>query len=118
MSLRTLRKIKEAVAARPDELTKARAAGAKVAGWFGYNMPEEIVHALGFIPVRLGNGGSGALVELGSRHISTKNCVFNRQLLGLFEEKKDPYVNSIDLLTVDTTCLQLFRSGEVIEHYY
>jgi benzoyl-CoA reductase/2-hydroxyglutaryl-CoA dehydratase subunit BcrC/BadD/HgdB len=118
VSLRTLLKINEAVVRRPAELAAARAQGAKVSGWFGYNLPEEIVHALGLIPVRLGTGGSEQLVELGSRHISTKNCVFTRQLVGLFEEKKDPYVNSLDLLTVDTTCLQLFRSGEVIEHYY
>lgn len=118
MSLRTLHKIEEAVARRPAELATARAAGAKVAGWFGYNLPEEILHALGFIPVRLGTGGSEQLVELGSRHISTKNCVFTRQLLGLFEEGKDPYVKSADLLTVDTTCLQLFRAAEIAEHYY
>jgi benzoyl-CoA reductase/2-hydroxyglutaryl-CoA dehydratase subunit BcrC/BadD/HgdB len=118
VSLRTLHKIKEAIAGRPAELAAARASGAKVAGWFGYNLPEEVLHALGFIPVRIGTGGSEQLVELGSRHISTKNCVFTRQLVGLFEEKKDPYVNSLDLLTVDTTCLQLFRTGEVVEHYF
>jgi benzoyl-CoA reductase/2-hydroxyglutaryl-CoA dehydratase subunit BcrC/BadD/HgdB len=118
VKLRTLLKIQEAVARRPQELAQARAAGARVAGWFGYNLPEEILHALGFVPVRLGTGGSDRLVELGSRYISTKNCVFTRQLLGLFEEQQDPYVSNIDLLTVDTTCLQLFRSGELVEHYF
>jgi benzoyl-CoA reductase/2-hydroxyglutaryl-CoA dehydratase subunit BcrC/BadD/HgdB len=118
VSLPTLRKIEEALTRRPAELAAARAAGAKVAGWFGYNLPEEVLHALGFIPVRLGTGGSDRLVELGSRYISTKNCVFTRQLVGLFDEQKDPYVTNIDLLTVDTTCLQLFRAGELVEHYF
>ena len=110
--------IRDAVDARPGELQKARAGGRKVAGWLGYNVPEEILHALDLIPVRLGTGGDDRQVEVGSRYISSKNCVFTRAAVGLFEQGEDPYVLNSDLVASDSTCIQLYRAVEVIEHYF
>jgi benzoyl-CoA reductase/2-hydroxyglutaryl-CoA dehydratase subunit BcrC/BadD/HgdB len=118
MSIRTFELIRARVKARPAELEAARASGAKVVGWLGYNIPEELIHALGLIPVRLGTGGDDRLVEVGSRWISTKNCVFTRQAVGLFAEQTDPYVRNSDVVAVDATCLQLFRLSEIIEYYF
>ena len=92
MVLETLRKIQDAVERRPREIDTAKNNGQKVLGWIGYTMPEEIIHAMGMIPVRLGRGGDDRLVEIGSRYISTQNCVFVRASAGLFAENKDPYV--------------------------
>jgi len=118
MSLSTLSKINEALEQRPEELIKARQNGTKVAGYFCCNIPEEILLALDLIPVRLGTGGDDSLVELGARYISTQNCVFVRQAVGLFAEGKDPYVKNSDIIAVAATCLQIYRLGEVIEHYF
>src|SRR5659263_265930 len=76
MVLETLKKIEEAVKERPQELAEARKNGDKVVGWLNYNIPEEIIHALGLIPIRLGTGGDDRLVEIGARYVSTKNCVY------------------------------------------
>jgi benzoyl-CoA reductase/2-hydroxyglutaryl-CoA dehydratase subunit BcrC/BadD/HgdB len=81
-------------------------------------VPEEIIHALGLIPLRLGTGGDDRLVELGARYISTGNCVFVRQATGLFAEGVDPYVKNSDLVVFDVTCKQVFRAAEVIKHYF
>jgi benzoyl-CoA reductase/2-hydroxyglutaryl-CoA dehydratase subunit BcrC/BadD/HgdB len=116
--LDTLRKIRQAVENRPAELETLKAAGAKVVGWINYNVPEELILALDLIPVRLGRGGDDHLVEHGSRWISTKNCVYVREIVGLFAENEDPYVRAADLVAVDATCLQVFRTGEVIRHYF
>lgn len=118
MALETLKTIREAVEKRPGELTEARKNGAKVVGWFNYNIPEEIIHALGLIPVRLGTGGDERLVELGSRYISTMNCVFVRESVGLFAEGKDPFIQNVDLVTIDATCKQIFRMAEIIKYYF
>ncbi|OPX44962.1 benzoyl-CoA reductase subunit C [Ruminiclostridium hungatei] len=118
MSLETLVKISEAVGRRPEELARARNQGQKVVGWLGYNIPEELIHALGLIPVRLGTGGDGKLVEVGSRYISSKNCVYTRNLVGLFAENTDPYIQNSDLIALDSTCLQLYRVGEIIHYYF
>lgn len=92
--------------------------GAKVVGWLNYNIPEEIIHSLGLIPIRLGTGGDDRLVEIGARYISTKNCVYVRGAVGLFAENKDPYVQNSDLVAVDATCLQIYRVAELIKYYF
>lgn len=118
MTLQTLGKISEAAARRPQELAELKADGGKVVGWLNYNIPEELIYALGLTPIRLGNGGDESLVEVGGRYISKNNCVFVRETLGLFAKKQDPYFQSADLVAVDSSCLQIYRLAEVVEHYF
>ena len=118
MVLETINKINQAVKERPKELAEARKNGAKVVGWFNYIVPEEIIHALGLIPIRLGTGGDDRLVEIGARYISTKNCVFTREIVGLFAENQDPYIRNSDIVAVDATCLQTYRVAEVIKYFF
>ncbi|MEI8101976.1 MAG: 2-hydroxyacyl-CoA dehydratase family protein [Chlorobium sp.] len=118
MGLKSLDKIADALQRRPAELEQLRKAGKKVVGWLAYNIPEEIIYALGLIPIRVGQGGDGRLVEVGARHISTKNCVFVRQALGQFAEKTDPYIKQLDLVAIDATCIQLYRLEELINFYF
>jgi benzoyl-CoA reductase/2-hydroxyglutaryl-CoA dehydratase subunit BcrC/BadD/HgdB len=116
--LKTLEKIKEALEKRPAELLEEKKAGKKIAGWVNYNVPEELLYALDFIPIRLGLGGDDRLVDIGARYISTKNCVFVRELVGLFEEKADPYIQAVDFVALDATCLQIYRVAELIKYYF
>jgi benzoyl-CoA reductase/2-hydroxyglutaryl-CoA dehydratase subunit BcrC/BadD/HgdB len=118
LTLQTLGKISEAAARRPQELAELKADGGKVVGWLNYNIPEELIYALGLTPIRLGNGGDESLVEVGGRYISKNNCVFVRETLGLFAKKQDPYFQSADLVAVDSSCLQIYRLAEVVEHYF
>ncbi|MGB7788622.1 2-hydroxyacyl-CoA dehydratase subunit D [Methanoregula sp.] len=118
MVLKTLQKIQLAVERRPREIDAAKKDGQKVLGWIGYTMPEEIIHASGMIPLRLGKGGDDRLVEIGSRYISTQNCAFIRASAGLFAENKDPYVQKTDAVAFDTTCMQVYRLGEVTKYYF
>lgn len=118
MALKTLSKIKKRLEERPAELIAARQKGTKVLGWSGYNIPEEIIYALGFIPIRIGIGGDDRLVEIGARYISSQNCVYTRETIGLFAENKDPYIQNSDLLAFDATCLQTFRTAELIHYYF
>lgn len=118
MALETTGRIREALLDRPAELAAARAGGQKVVGWMGYNIPEEIIHALGIVPLRLGRGGDDRLVEVGARYVSTQNCVFVRESAGLFAEMKDPCVRSCDAVVIDATCIQLYRLADVIRYYF
>jgi len=118
MALTNLQKIQEAVERRPGEIDALKKNGQKVLGWIGYTLPEEIIHAAGIIPVRLGRGGDDRLVEIGSRYISTQNCVFIRATAGLFAENSDPYVQKSDGVAFDTTCMQVYRLGEVTKYYF
>jgi benzoyl-CoA reductase/2-hydroxyglutaryl-CoA dehydratase subunit BcrC/BadD/HgdB len=116
--LNALKKIHDALARRPDELAAEKAKGRKVAGWVNYNIPEELLDALDLIPLRLGRGGDDRLVDTGARYISTKNCVFVRELVGLFEEKADPYIKAADFVAFDATCMQVYRAAELIKYFF
>ena len=118
MSIKTLEIVRKRLEERPEELRQARKNGQKVVGWTGYNVPEEIIHALGFIPVRIAVGGDDRLVEVGARYASSKTCVFIREIVGAFAENEDPYIQQTDLLAFDATCLQNFRAAEVIEYFF
>lgn len=118
MALKTLDIIRKRLEERPAEIIKARAEGQKVVGWQGYNLPEELIYTLGLIPIRIGAGGDDRLVEIGARYISTKNCVFVRETVGLFAENKDPYIQNTDFLAFDATCLQTYRTAEILKYYF
>jgi benzoyl-CoA reductase/2-hydroxyglutaryl-CoA dehydratase subunit BcrC/BadD/HgdB len=117
MTLKTVKAIQEAVKRRPAELAEARKNGSKVVGYLCCYIPEEIVHALDLIPVRLGIGGNERLVELGGHYISTQNCVFVRETLGMFLEKENPYVINSDVVAISTSCMQMFRAAELLKYY-
>ena len=110
MRPRTVDKIAKAVEERPEQLARAREREAKVVGYFCSYMPEEIIHALGLIAVRLGRGGNDDLVELGGQYISTDNCVFLRQSVGLFADGKDSFASQCDHVAVAASCIQMYRN--------
>lgn len=116
--LESLDKIRDALSRRPRDMEEARKKGARVLGYFCSNIPEEIIVALELIPVRLCRGGDVRLVEVGSRYVSTKNCVFIRESLGLFAEGTDPYLKNSDMIAVAATCMQMYRLGELIQEYF
>ncbi|MDR0656032.1 MAG: 2-hydroxyacyl-CoA dehydratase family protein [Treponema sp.] len=116
--MKILTKIQKRVAERPAELAKLRSQGKTVIGWSGYNIPEELIYALGLIPVRVAVGGDEKLVELGQRYVSSRNCVYIRELLGYIAENKDPLIQQIDAYAFDATCLQTFRAAELVEYYF
>lgn len=118
MAIKTLAKIKKRLEERPAELKKARESGAVVLGWSGYIIPEEILFALGYIPIRLAIGGDDRLVEIGSRYISSKNCVYTREVVGLVQQNTDPYVQNIDVYAFDATCMQTYRTAELVEYFF
>src|SRR3990167_3580524 len=116
--MRSLEAIREALDRRPGELAQARAQGQVVAGYFCCYMPEEILLALGLLPVRLGRGGDEELLDLGARYVSTKTCTFIRESIGLFANGKDPFAANCDVVAVAGTCIQMYRLSEVVKHYF
>jgi len=118
LSVKSLQAVKERLKQRPEELRKAKEAGAKIIGWCGYNVPEEIIYALGYVPLRLAIGGDDRLVEIGSRYISTKNCVFTREIIGFIEQNTDPFLQSVDAFVFDSTCIQMYRVAELVEFFF
>ena len=118
MTLNTIEKIRKAVEMRPEQIHEEKLNGKFVIGWFGYTIPEEIIHALGMIPVRLGRYGDEQLVEIGARYISSQNCAYIRACMGLFAEGREPYIQASDVIAFDNSCMQIYRLGEVSKYYF
>jgi len=118
LSVKSLKLVKDRLKQRPEELRKAKEAGATIIGWCGYNVPEEILYALGFIPLRLAIGGDDRLVEIGSRYISTRNCVFTREIVGFIEQNTDEFLKTVDAFVFDSTCIQMYRVAELVEFFF
>jgi len=77
-SMQTLKKIADIAASeRNDYLMRAKASGKKVIGFFCSYVPEEIIHAAGFIPYRMRAVGSSG-TEKGDIYFSSLNCTFVR----------------------------------------
>lgn len=114
----TLKAYEEALARRPDEIVAARSQGKKVVGLFCCYTPVEIVHALGLIPVRLGWGGDDSLAEEGIEYITSIQCPYVRQTIGVFKEGKNPYAVNSDLVAISAVCLQEYRMVEVLRYYF
>nr|WP_319540633.1 2-hydroxyacyl-CoA dehydratase family protein [uncultured Methanospirillum sp.] len=118
MTLSSLLKIQDAVERRPTEIIEEKRKGKIVLGWIGYLIPEEIIHAAGLIPLRLGRGGDEKLVERGARYISSQNCPFIRACAGMLADQMEPYSTSADAIAYDTTCMQIYRLGEVSAYFF
>ena len=118
MTLNTIERIRKAVEMRPEQIYEEKLNGKFVIGWFGYTIPEEIIHALGMIPVRLGRYGDEQLVEIGARYISSQNCAYIRACMGLFAEGREPYIQASDAIAFDNSCMQIYRLGEVSKYYF
>ncbi|HEX3048612.1 MAG TPA: 2-hydroxyacyl-CoA dehydratase family protein [Bacillota bacterium] len=116
--MNTLDKVRIRLKNRPAEIAEERKNGKKVIGYFCCNVPEEIIHALGLIPVRLGTGGDDRLVEIGGRYLSAQNCAFVRQSVGLFATGENPYVQNTDYLAIAANCLQIYRLSEIVDYYF
>ncbi|OGA54824.1 MAG: hypothetical protein A3G24_24755 [Betaproteobacteria bacterium RIFCSPLOWO2_12_FULL_62_13] len=118
-TLKTLETLREAVRQRPEEIAQARKSGEKVVGYFCLYTPEEIIDALGLIPLRICRGGNEQWMEVGGQYTSTKNCAYIREMVGMFVDSKDkdPLLANSDIIALTTADLEMGRVAEVI-HYY
>ena len=116
-NMETLEIIREAVRKRPEELTQARKRGEQVAAYLCCYTPEEVIDALGLIPLRICRGGNEEWLELGSQYTSTKNCTYIREVVGMFIDGRDPLLTNSDFIALTTADLEMGRAAEVISYY-
>jgi len=89
--------------ARVREIREKQAAGAKFVGTFCVFVPEEIVLALGAIPVAL-CGGTAASIPYAEQHFPRNMCPLVKSTLGLAYSNTCPYSPLEDLAVGETTC--------------
>jgi len=95
--------IREAHGGRVREIVERRAAGDKLVGTFCIYVPEELVLALGAIPVAL-CGGTSLSIPYAERLLPRDICPLVKSTVGLALSNACPYGPIEDLAVGETTC--------------
>lgn len=116
--LKSLIKLEEAVRARPEELARERQSGKRVVGYFCNYVPEELIHAAGAIPIRLGEGGAKEAEREGGEYITANSCSFAKACIGGRARGNDPFLAAVDCIAEAPACVQMEWVLEVLEDYF
>lgn len=116
--LTSLIKLEEAVRARPEELARERQSGKRVVGYFCNYVPEELIHAAGAIPIRLGEGGAKEAEREGGEYITANSCSFAKACIGGRAGGNDPFLAGVDCIAEAPACVQMEWVLEVMEDYF
>ncbi len=114
----TMQKLTEYSLNRPAEISKLRARGTKVVGYFaGDFIPEELIYAAGAVPVCLLHGGDNRSVQEALAYTTRILCPFSRAQIGQRFTKEQPYYALVDLLISPISCQHMRRVGDVWEEF-
>ncbi len=104
-----------------DFLKQEKDNGKKVIAFLSHdNIPEELIDAAGFIPLRLIFSGNDELMDKGAEYLPTSTCSFALSSIGLFAEKPNKYkfLELIDYFIVSNHCVSDICSSEIICIYF
>ncbi len=115
---KSLKKLEALIEARPDQLSKQKAAGQKVVGFFCSYVPLEIIHAAGMTPIRLNNGGDVEVSAIGNTYLSSCSCPYVCSCVGAKQKGDNFYFEAVDVVADAPSCLQMKRVLEVWGKYF
>jgi len=116
--LQSIDKLHEALERRQEEIVALKEAGKKLVGYFCSYVPEEIIHAMGFVPIRLVRGGNVDAANAGNEYLSSNACPYAASCVGFKEENQDFYFSHADIIADAPSCYQMKRVLEVWEQYF
>jgi benzoyl-CoA reductase/2-hydroxyglutaryl-CoA dehydratase subunit BcrC/BadD/HgdB len=104
-----------------DYLKEERNKGRKIVGFMSHdNIPEELISAAGFIPLRLIFAGNDRLMTASHDYLPPSTCSFVQSCIGLFSVKPRNYefLDLIDYFIVSNHCVSDICTSEIISKYY
>jgi len=95
--------------------------GKKVIAFISHdNIPEELLDAAGFIPLRLIFAGNDDLMDASHDYLPSSTCAFAQSCIGLFSLKPNQYkfLDLIDYFIVSNHCVSDICASEIISKYF
>jgi benzoyl-CoA reductase/2-hydroxyglutaryl-CoA dehydratase subunit BcrC/BadD/HgdB len=84
------------------------------------NIPEELLDAAGFFPLRMMFGGNDDLMDASHDYLPPSTCAFAQSCIGLFSTKPDAFrfLELVDYFIVSNHCVSDVCVSEVISKYF
>ncbi len=102
-------------------LKEKKEEGKKVVAFMSHdNIPEELIDAAGFIPLRMIFAGNDELMDASHDFLSPSTCAFAQSCIGVFSVKPERYkfLELIDYFIVSNHCVSDICASEVISKYF
>ncbi|MBY9020039.1 MAG: 2-hydroxyacyl-CoA dehydratase [Candidatus Lokiarchaeota archaeon] len=102
-------------------LKEKKQEGIKIIAYLAHdNIPEELIDAAGFFPLRLIFGGNDDLMDASHDFLPPSTCAFAQSCIGLFSTKPNDYyfLEMVDYIVVSNHCVSDVCASEIISKYF
>ena len=102
-------------------LKEKKAEGVKIVAYLAHdNIPEELLDAAGFFPLRLMFGGNDELMDASHDFLPPSTCAFAQSCIGLFSTKPNlfKFLELVDYFIVSNHCVSDVCVSEIISRYF
>ncbi len=102
-------------------LKEKKQEGVKIIAFLAHdNIPEELIDAAGFFPLRMMFGGSDELMEASHDFLPPSTCAFAQSCIGLFSTKPNDFrfLDLVDYFIVSNHCVSDVCASEIITKYF
>ena len=102
-------------------LKEKKEKGKKVIAFISHdNIPEELIDAAGFVPLRMIFAGNDELMDASHDFLAPSTCAFAQSCIGAFSIKPEHYkfLDLIDYFIVSNHCVSDICASEVIAKYF
>jgi benzoyl-CoA reductase/2-hydroxyglutaryl-CoA dehydratase subunit BcrC/BadD/HgdB len=101
---------------RPEKLKEQKKKGAKLIGYIGRFVPEELIHASGAVPYLMCRGGEPEPPDAVIPYLLRFMSPYNRAQIGYHLLGMDPVMPMLDLIVIQSTDCQESRLADVFEY--
>jgi benzoyl-CoA reductase/2-hydroxyglutaryl-CoA dehydratase subunit BcrC/BadD/HgdB len=102
-------------------LKEKKQEGVKIIAFLAHdNIPEELIDAAGFFPLRMMFGGNDELMEASHDFLPPSTCAFAQSCIGLFSTKQNNFrfLDLVDYFIVSNHCVSDICASEIITKYF
>ena len=102
--------------ARVEELRRFKQQGGKVIGVFCIQVPEELIYAVGAVPIRLSCGFYDS-IPLAEEIVPKNICPLIKSSIGFNFLKINPFFEFCDVIIIPTTCDGKKKMADILSNY-